>query len=282
MLEQIESGYDQAITVRTMSATVGRQPAYMGRLFFQKVGSSVREYLTRVRLEHAAALIRDGVKIEAVALSVGYRSKKNFYRQFKRCYGTTPVRYRTGSVETRSEPQSRTALNTSRDEGIVVTAAPTDPGFKNEKPITAASEPAVSRLVSIVRASNHSWRLAVRAQDTMLQLFTRLRVGVLLTNDVCRYVGANRAAVSVTGYSMADLYNLSPSDLFVTAPIAEMRCVWQLVLLRPYRPNQSPNAMVRTKGGDTVAVHLVILKNVPLGRLEMSAMLERAKPLMTG
>jgi two-component system response regulator YesN len=98
MREQIESGYARAITLRTMSATFGRHPAYLGHVFHEEVGSSAREYLTHVRLEHAAELIRDGVKIEAVALMVGYRSKKNFYQRFKRCYGTTPVRYRTGPI----------------------------------------------------------------------------------------------------------------------------------------------------------------------------------------
>ena len=98
MLEQIESGYSRAITLRSMSARFGKHPAYLGQVFHEEVGSSAREYLTRVRLERAAELIRDGVKIEAVALIVGYRSKKNFYQRFKRYYGTTPVRYRTGFV----------------------------------------------------------------------------------------------------------------------------------------------------------------------------------------
>jgi len=48
-----------------MSAAIGRHPAYLGYVFHQEVGSSAREYLTRVRLEHAAELIRDGVKIES-------------------------------------------------------------------------------------------------------------------------------------------------------------------------------------------------------------------------
>jgi two-component system response regulator YesN len=97
MLEQIDRDYGDVITLRTMSATIGRHPAYLGHLFHQEVGSSARDYLTRVRLEHAAELIRSGVKIEAVALIVGYRSKKNFYQRFRRHYGTTPVRYRAGS-----------------------------------------------------------------------------------------------------------------------------------------------------------------------------------------
>jgi AraC-like DNA-binding protein len=62
-------------------------------MFRREVGVPMREWLTRVRLDHAAALIREGVKVEAVSLLVGYRSKKNFYRQFKRRFGTTPFAY---------------------------------------------------------------------------------------------------------------------------------------------------------------------------------------------
>jgi two-component system, response regulator YesN len=97
ILATIESDYAAALTVRTLSKAIGRQPAYLGRVFRQVVGSTVRDYLTGVRLNRAAQLIREGVKIEAVALSVGYRSKKNFYRQFKRRYGTTPLPYRSST-----------------------------------------------------------------------------------------------------------------------------------------------------------------------------------------
>jgi hypothetical protein len=38
------------------------------------------------------------MKIEAVALSVGYRSKKNFYRQFARHFGVTPETFRRRGV----------------------------------------------------------------------------------------------------------------------------------------------------------------------------------------
>ena len=95
MIDLIESEYADVITIRALSARLNLKPAYLGRLFRQEVGASVRDYLTRVRLEHAGALIRNGAKIEAVALSVGYRSKKNFYRQFRKRYGTTPVPYRS-------------------------------------------------------------------------------------------------------------------------------------------------------------------------------------------
>jgi PAS domain S-box-containing protein len=277
MLEQIESEYAHVITLRTMSATIGRQPAYLGRLFHQEVGSSVREHLTRVRLEHAAGLIRDGVKIEAVALSVGYRSKKNFYQRFKTQFGTTPVRYRTGSVDKRSGPECRTALEAPGARSRVAVCSPEHHWFNEEE--ASPSEPVLSRLASIVRASSKAWRLAARAQEIMLQHFTRLRVGILLTNDAGRYVAANRAAVSMTGYSTTELCGRSPSDLFVSTPNAETRCVWQLLL---FRSNQSPNSMIRTRAGDSIRVQVVTLKNVLWGRREMSAALEEAEPLLAG
>jgi transcriptional regulator GlxA family with amidase domain len=59
-------------------------------------GVSVHRYFTRLRLEHAADLISSNIKVEAVALGVGYRSKKNFFLQFARHFGVTPEAFRQG------------------------------------------------------------------------------------------------------------------------------------------------------------------------------------------
>ena len=93
ILELIEQSYSQPVTLGVLSAALDRQASYLGALFRRETGVSVRECLTRVRLDRAAVLIREGVKIEAVALLVGYRSKKNFYRQFKRRFAMTPFAY---------------------------------------------------------------------------------------------------------------------------------------------------------------------------------------------
>ena len=68
-----------------------------------------------VRLEHAARYLRDGLKIEAVALSVGYRSKKNLYRQFMRRFGVTPEVYRRRRAGDRHK--SGLAILAPADEG---------------------------------------------------------------------------------------------------------------------------------------------------------------------
>lgn len=73
--------------------SLGRHPSHICAVFRAETGTTVRGYLTQIRLERAAYLIARGEKIEAVALDVGYKSKNQFYRQFKRHYGMTPATY---------------------------------------------------------------------------------------------------------------------------------------------------------------------------------------------
>ena len=94
MMDRIEQSYAEPITLHSLAVELHLQGAYLGVLFRREIGVPMRHWLTSVRLGHAAALIRDGVKVEAVSMLVGYRSKKNFYRQFRRRFGTTPLGYR--------------------------------------------------------------------------------------------------------------------------------------------------------------------------------------------
>ena len=94
VVDFIEKGYADRMTLESISAALRGEPQRLGRLFEKGRGMSVHEYVTRVRLDHAARLVSSSVKVEAVAMSVGYRSKKNFYRQFIRRFGVTPEKYR--------------------------------------------------------------------------------------------------------------------------------------------------------------------------------------------
>lgn len=94
MVDFIEQSYAQRLTLQSVSVAVRGKPSHLGRVFESQLGVSVHEYVTRVRLDRAAYLIKSRMKIEAVALSVGYRSKKNFYRQFARHFGVTPETFR--------------------------------------------------------------------------------------------------------------------------------------------------------------------------------------------
>jgi two-component system, response regulator YesN len=94
MLRTINRRYDEPLSLELFARTLGRERGYLGRLFKKEVGCSMREYLARVRVRHAAELIRQGTKIEAVILEVGYRSPKRFYDAFKQEYGVTPAAFR--------------------------------------------------------------------------------------------------------------------------------------------------------------------------------------------
>jgi AraC-like DNA-binding protein len=94
VVDVIEKRFAERLTVKSVAAAVRVNAARVDRAFQGAIGLTIHEYLTQVRLEHAASLIRSNVKIEAVALDVGYQSKKNFYRQFARRFGVTPEAFR--------------------------------------------------------------------------------------------------------------------------------------------------------------------------------------------
>jgi AraC-like DNA-binding protein len=90
----IDQRYSEPLTLQELAAMVGRSKGHIATVFRKETGMTAHEYLTRVRLRRALELIREGAKIEAVSLLVGYRSKKNFYSHFNKQVGLTPLAYR--------------------------------------------------------------------------------------------------------------------------------------------------------------------------------------------
>ena len=90
----IDERYAEALTLDLLALEVGRSKRHLASVFLRDFRVSVHAYLTQVRLNRALALIRAGEKIEVVSLLVGYRSKKNFYRNFNALIGVTPIAYR--------------------------------------------------------------------------------------------------------------------------------------------------------------------------------------------
>src|SRR6266487_3158143 len=93
MLREIEQRYFDPLTLDVLATRLKKDARHLGRRFRLELGISVHDYLVQVRLDHAAEAIRRGIKIEAVSLLVGYRSKKNFFSAFKRRFGMTPGVY---------------------------------------------------------------------------------------------------------------------------------------------------------------------------------------------
>ena len=67
----------------------------MMMLFKKKMGKTVLQYLTEVRMEAAKNLLEDGrVKLSEVALKVGFRDSGYFSKVFRRYVGVSPSIYR--------------------------------------------------------------------------------------------------------------------------------------------------------------------------------------------
>lgn len=103
LLAVIDEHYPERLRVEDLARAVSRERGHVSNIFRRETGLTVHHYLTRVRMRHAADLVRRGEKIEAVMLMVGYRSKRSFYQQFRAELGVTPGAYRLSCGSGRAE-----------------------------------------------------------------------------------------------------------------------------------------------------------------------------------
>lgn len=87
MLEQI----DAPPSLDELAAGVGCNPSHLSRTFTQIEGVTLSQWLRRVRIEQAAALIATGkCNVSEAALEVGYQSFSHFSRAFAAEKGVPP------------------------------------------------------------------------------------------------------------------------------------------------------------------------------------------------
>jgi AraC-like DNA-binding protein len=63
---------------------------HLCRVFRERTGSSIYDYVLRERLAQALAAVLDGGDITAIALDAGFASHSHFTARFKRFFGVTP------------------------------------------------------------------------------------------------------------------------------------------------------------------------------------------------
>ncbi|WP_020619817.1 helix-turn-helix transcriptional regulator [Paenibacillus daejeonensis] len=95
MKRHIAEHYEGVITVRVLAELVGLHPVYCGALFKQTEGCTIAEYIHRVRLNKAAALLVSGeYTVGEAAERAGFSDPYYFSTRFKRHMGVTPSEYR--------------------------------------------------------------------------------------------------------------------------------------------------------------------------------------------
>lgn len=86
---------DPSLRIQDIQGDIPINVDYLRRLFRQEHGMAPHEYLTKLRLEHAAHLLRyEGASVSEAAFRSGFYDPLYFSRVFHRQMGTTPTHWR--------------------------------------------------------------------------------------------------------------------------------------------------------------------------------------------
>ena len=91
----IERSYHENITLTALAEQYHMDASYLSRTFSQKYGETIIAFLTRIRMEKAAELMKNqDKKLETISFLVGYDDYNYFSRVFRKKVGCSPREYR--------------------------------------------------------------------------------------------------------------------------------------------------------------------------------------------
>src|SRR5437762_7846529 len=95
----IARNQDNAICLATVAKAVNTSTFYFCKLFKRTTGLTFTDYVARVRVEKAKALLLDrNRRVSEVAYDVGFQSLTHFNRIFRKIVGQSPTDYRRSSA----------------------------------------------------------------------------------------------------------------------------------------------------------------------------------------
>ena len=92
-VDYINALYMKDISVEGIADMLNMDRRYLTRIFKEKMGKSVQEYIIEVRMEHARELLHRGVSVTLAAELVGYPDPFNFSKMFRKTFGESPKQF---------------------------------------------------------------------------------------------------------------------------------------------------------------------------------------------
>lgn len=89
-IRYVEQHLHQNIRLDHLAKHTSRSKSSFCHLFEQKMNISPKQYILQKKLAYASKLISEGMPITAAAMQVGYDNYSNFYRLYKKHFGTAP------------------------------------------------------------------------------------------------------------------------------------------------------------------------------------------------
>jgi two-component system, response regulator YesN len=99
VLRYIGEHLQTGLSLKTIAAEMGKNPAYLGQLFRKEMGCSFNDCLNALRVQKARLLIRaTPYRMTEIAYLVGFNDPQYFNRIFKSLTGRTPAEYRSADL----------------------------------------------------------------------------------------------------------------------------------------------------------------------------------------
>lgn len=93
--EYIDQNLDARLTLDDLAKRCFYNPSYFSRVFKEKFGTSLVEYVNRRRIERARRLLeKEPLSIDEIGRTVGFSDRSSFYRVFTKYVQCTPSEYR--------------------------------------------------------------------------------------------------------------------------------------------------------------------------------------------
>lgn len=99
ILDYIDAHISHPLTLDDIAAHAARSRSSLSHFFREQMNVSPKQYILQKKLTYAKQLIRDGTPPTLAAMQVGYENYSNFYRMYKKQFGTAP-----GTEKRNAEP----------------------------------------------------------------------------------------------------------------------------------------------------------------------------------
>jgi len=96
VIAYINNHLDETLDLKTLANEAALSDFHFHRIFKALKGEAIGGYITRLRLEATARLLRyTALTIEEIAFNIGYETLASLSKAFKKQYGISPTEYRT-------------------------------------------------------------------------------------------------------------------------------------------------------------------------------------------
>ncbi len=113
VVEYVHNHLDEKIEIKTLAELSHFSPYHFHRITRALLGEPIGAYISRIRLETAAKMIRySELSIEEISYHVGYETPSSLTKAFRQHFGTTPSNYRKNKkINFKTTVRMETTLN---------------------------------------------------------------------------------------------------------------------------------------------------------------------------